>query len=327
MWLAATVLAVLCLFYSLRGLDWREVGGILSSASPGLLTLAAVSISSTLFLRALRWRILLNAAASVSVSTAFWASAAGSLGNNFLPGRAGELVRTVIVASRSSSGHAFALATVICERLADVVALALISAVVLLLMPSAPGWFARAAAPFAGIALAGAVGLMLLPRLAPLTMRTIALAPLSVAARERVTATIANAIAGLESLHDSRRLGAFVACTGLIWGLDAVGTMVGGAALGLRIPLPVAFLLIAGLGLGSTLPSTPGYVGIYQFVAVGVLTPFGFSRDQAIAYILVGQAMMYIVIGIWGLIALQHFRRTASTHGNAGRINFNDTTT
>ena len=52
------------------------------------------------------------------------------------------------------------------------------------------------------------------------------------------------------------------------------------AALGFDMPLRVAFLLIAALGLGSALPSTPGYVGIYQFVAVTVLTPFGFSRNR-----------------------------------------------
>ena len=32
-------------------------------------------------------------------------------------------------------------------------------------------------------------------------------------------------------------------------------------------------------------------LGIYQFVAVSVLTPFGFSRTDAIAYILVAQAL------------------------------------
>jgi hypothetical protein len=42
-------------------------------------------------------------------------------------------------------------------------------------------------------------------------------------------------------------------------------------------------------GLGSALPSTPGYVGIYQFAAVSALTPFGFSRADAIAYVLVAQ--------------------------------------
>ena len=80
--------------------------------------------------------------------------------------------------------------------------------------------------------------------------------------------------------------------------------MLGAHALGLKIPLPVALLLLSALGLGSALPSTPGYVGIYQFVAVTVLTPFGFTRDAALAYILVAQASGYFVVAILGLPAV-----------------------
>ena len=65
----------------------------------------------------------------------------------------------------------------------------------------------------------------------------------------------------------------------------------------------------AALGLGSALPSTPGYVGVYQFVAVTVLTPFGFTRTDAIAYILVAQALMYVVIGFWGSVGFTRYRR------------------
>ena len=41
-----------------------------------------------------------------------------------------------------------------------------------------------------------------------------------------------------------------------------------------------------------------------QFVAVSVLTPFGLSRTDAIAYILFYQAVSYVVVLSWGLIAL-----------------------
>ncbi len=115
---------------------------------------------------------------------------------------------------------------------------------------------------------------------------------------------------GIRAFHDLRRLAGFCGLTVLIWSLDAWGTVIAGAALGLAIALPVAFLLIAGLGLASALPSTPGYVGIYQFVAVTVLTPFGFSRTDAIAFILVAQALMYVVIGFWGSLRLWRYRRT-----------------
>jgi uncharacterized membrane protein YbhN (UPF0104 family) len=60
--------------------------------------------------------------------------------------------------------------------------------------------------------------------------------------------------------------------------------------------------------LGSALPSTPGYVGIYQFVGMSVLGPFGFSRDAALAYILILQALGYVVILAFGLPGIYKFK-------------------
>jgi hypothetical protein len=114
----------------------------------------------------------------------------------------------------------------------------------------------------------------------------------------------------MRAFHHARRLTGFLALTMLIWCLDAAGTVITGAALGLDIRIGVAFLLIAGLGVASALPATPGYVGIYQFVAVTLLTPFGFSRTAAIAYILVAQALFYVLIAFWGSLGFWHYRRT-----------------
>jgi uncharacterized membrane protein YuzA (DUF378 family) len=49
-------------------------------------------------------------------------------------------------------------------------------------------------------------------------------------------------------------------------------------------------------------------VGIFQFAAVKVLTPFNFTQTEAIAYILVAQAAAYIVITTLGLIGLWRYR-------------------
>jgi hypothetical protein len=45
---------------------------------------------------------------------------------------------------------------------------------------------------------------------------------------------------------------------------------------------------------------------------VTVLPPFGFSRTDAIAYILVAQALMYVVIGFWGSLGLWRYRRSST---------------
>ena len=53
-------------------------------------------------------------------------------------------------------------------------------------------------------------------------------------------------------------------------------------------------------------------MGIYQFVAVSVLTPFGFRKVNAIAYILLAQAVQYVILTFWGLLALTRQRGSGS---------------
>jgi glycosyltransferase 2 family protein len=301
---AAVVLAAALLSYSLRGIEWRQVGRIVTNANMSLLTLCAVLATASLFLRGWRWRILLNAQGTVSLPMAFWATAAGQFGNNFLPARAGELVRTLMISSRGGLDRTYVLATALSERVADAIILAVITAFVLLTLPSPPGWLAGAARPFGLVALGGALAIAVLPSLGSFANRAIDWLPFPGTLRARMAVAVEHGLRGIASFHSAPRLSGFVALALAIWVIDAIGTVIAGAALGFRIPIPVALLLITALSIGTALPSTPGYVGIYQFVAVTVLTPFGFSRTDAIAYILVAQALMYVVIGFWGSLAL-----------------------
>jgi uncharacterized protein (TIRG00374 family) len=309
-WIVALALAAALLYYSLRGIDWRRVWEILRGARPAAVVLAWATISLVVFLRSLRWRVLLSAGKPVSVPLAFWATTAGYLGNNLLPARAGELVRTLMIGRRTGMSTAFVLTTALSERVADAIAVIAISAAVLLAMPNPPGWLAGAARPFAIAGLCGAAAIAFLPAFEALYFRILKRVPVPPALREKLEGVLGHAIQGIRSFHDRRRLARFAALTAVIWTIDAVIAVICAAALGLDMPVPVAFLLVASLGLGSALPSTPGYVGIYQFVAVGILTPFGFRRTDAIAYILLLQALQYSVILFWGLIGVAKGRKS-----------------
>ena len=307
-WAAALALAAALLYFSLRGIDWLRVRDILRGARPAAVCLAWATITSAVFLRSIRWRVLLSAGKPVSIPLAFWATAAGYLGNNILPARAGELVRTVMISRRSGMSNAFVLTTALSERVADAIAVIAISAAVLLGLPNPPGWLATAARPFAAVGLCGAAAIAFLPAFEALYFRILKRIPVPPTLREKLEGALGHAIQGIRSFHDRRRLARFVALTAAIWTIDAANAAICAGALGFHMPVPVAFLLVAGLGLGSALPSTPGYVGIYQFVAVSVLTPFGFRRSDAIAFILLLQALIYAVILFWGLIGVARSR-------------------
>ena len=312
-WVIALALAAVLLYYSLRGIDWRQVWSTLATTRLEYVALMTVLGVGSLFLRAVRWRVLLLAGGRVHVSTAFWATCAGYFGNSFLPARAGELIRTVAIDAEAHLGRTFILTTALAERIVDAVALVLISSLVLLTLPSRPGWYSSAAKPFAIIGICGVLGIAILPKLERFWLRLLERMPVPARFRGTLQHILEQVLSGMRAFHDLRRLLTFVALTAVIWSLDAVGTMWGARSLDLTLNLPITFLLLTGLGLGSALPSTPGYVGIYQFVAVTVLMPFGYSRAAVIAFTLLIQVLQYVTTGIWGLFALLRFRKLKLT--------------
>lgn len=307
--LVSLALAAVLLRYSLRGIEWGRVWEIFRAAHLSWVLLYCGTTSVALFLRSYRWRVLLRAEGKVSVALAFRATAAGYFGNNFLPARAGEVVRTMMISSRSQLSKTFVLITALSERVADAIVLITISALVLLTIPQPPGWLAGAAKPLTILACGGIFCIAMLPVFEPRLQRVLRSVPLPESIRRRLSEMTGQIVRGVRSFHDARRIGAFAGLTAVIWCIDAAGAIIVARSLAMVLALPTAFLLIAGLGIGSALPSTPGYLGIYQFVAVSVLTPFGFARTDAIAYILLLQALGYVVISCWGLLAFVGHRR------------------
>jgi uncharacterized membrane protein YbhN (UPF0104 family) len=290
-WALSVPLAAILLYLSLRGVDWKGVWRTIAGARWGFLAAVCGCSCFSFFLRALRWRILLNAEERLSVGTVFTANMAGYLGNSFLPARAGELVRTLAISARSSLSKTYVLTTALSERLMDAIALVLWSSLILLGVQAKPRWMVDLSRTTALAAAAGALALALLPHMEGLW-------------RKRLPRFAEQVLLGMRAFHHVGRFLGFAVLTVALWMTDAFGAMMGAYGLHLHFSFTLAMLLIAGMGLGSALPSTPGYVGIYQFVAVTVLTPFGISRDAALAYILVAQASAYVVTLALGLPSL-----------------------
>jgi uncharacterized membrane protein YbhN (UPF0104 family) len=190
----------------------------------------------------------------------------------------------------------------------DAIALVLWSSLILIGMQSKPEWLdkaSRSAAVFAG---AGLLAVIILPHTGDLCGAVIRRFPLPRRIREMLLHFAEQILLGLKTFHDVKRFAAFTGFTAVIWAIDATAAMVGARALDIDLPLSGAALLMCGLGLGSALPSTPGYVGIYQFVTVQVLTVFHASKDTALAYSFVSQVVGYLVVLAFGLPGLYRFR-------------------
>jgi glycosyltransferase 2 family protein len=306
--LISVALAAVLLYYALRGVEWGRVWVTMVRADRLWLGVACLFTCIGFFMRAFRWRILLNADTYFPIGTVFSATMAGYLGNSFLPARAGEFVRTYVISSRSTLSKTYVLTTALSERMVDAITLVLASSVVLLGVNPKPDWLGGVSRTTAFVAGAGLLAIAILPHTGDLSARILRAFPMPAGLRDRLLEFAAQILLGLRTFHSVGRLAGFALMTAVIWSIDCLTVMAGTHALGYGVSFPTALLLITALGLGSALPSTPGYVGIYQFVTVSVLTPFGFSHDTALAYSFVSQAIGYVVVLALGLPAIYRIK-------------------
>jgi uncharacterized protein (TIRG00374 family) len=256
----------------------------------------------------MRWKLLLNAKEKLRYTTVLWASSVGYLANNYLPARAGELVRTAMISSRSHLSKTYVFTTAMTERVIEFVILVLMCSLLSLNLPQRPVWLVRLML-FTTVGALGLVAVfLLLPRVDRARTGFVRRLPVSEDIKDRLHRVAESVALALTALRDPQRLFQVCAATTIIWTLDATAAVILAHALGMNLLFSVAVLLSTGLALGNALPSTPGAVGIFQFAAVKVLTPFNFTQAQAIAYILVAQALAYVVITTLGLIGLWRYR-------------------
>jgi uncharacterized protein (TIRG00374 family) len=305
------------LWFSLRDLDFREVGQALARAQ--LLPLLAISVPAhllNLWLRAVRWRYLTEPVKDIERGTLFRGQAVGFMGNNVFPLRVGEVLRAWYVAREAGAPAAAIFGTVIVERVIDAVVMLALVALVL--------GFGGAAA--AGLEVQTVLLPLLLIALAPLVFVValrlwpgplIGLATrllgrvLPEAATARLATTLQHLADGLHGLRGGAPLG-WIALHSLSQWL-VVSVVPFGAtlwALGIDLGSPgrlvlASYALLMWVGAAVAIPSAPGFFGPYHAACWVALHPFGVSKELAIALGTLAHGVFWLTTTTAGLLVLR----------------------
>jgi glycosyltransferase 2 family protein len=314
------LIAAVCLYFAVKNVNWAETLETLRKGNLVILGLVFVIFVLNCVLRGLRWRVLLSAEKKLPLAPVFWSMMAGYLGNYYLPARAGEVIRSVMIGERGGVSISFALATALTERIADAVILVAVSAAALSTMGQMPPEFLQGIRIMSVIGGVGIVLVFIAPRMGKLIQAIIERLPVAPPLREKLAGMAASFLTGAGALQHPGRLAQFAAFSVLLWTIDTVIGMLISSAFGLSLSPAQVLVLIAALGIFSALPSTPGALGIYQLVANKVLVPFGLSPSQALAYIIAFQSNQYLGVTSLGLIGLLNQGRKAVEKTVEGNI-------
>jgi glycosyltransferase 2 family protein len=296
---AGLAISGVCLALAFRRVPLDQLWAATTSIPARTLATCFVLGSTTLFLRGVRWRILLAARSPLRLGVVFQVNSAGQLGNMALPARLGDLFRATNL-GRAGLETGFTLATVFVERVLDAGFLVMIAAMILATSSAMPAWLASGARMLASAALAGLLVMLILPRL-EWRLATLAENFLPKHWRERALAFLNQFLEGLRSFQHIGRASSFLLLTAAIWVLDSSSIVVIGSGLGVSLSPFTAALLISALALSSAIPAAPGNLGVYQLVAISVLGTAGIAREPALSLALIMQAMTLFTLAAWGL--------------------------
>ncbi len=302
LWLGLGV-SVIFIALAFRGQDLGQVRAALASADYRYLPPALLLYFAGVWVRAVRWRVLLAPVRQLSARALFPIVVIGYMANNVLPWRIGEFVRGYILRERAGVPTSASLATIAVERIFDGLTMLAFLLIASLFIPlnDTLRKVAGGAVTLFGLMLLALFALVFSDRLRQRLFQVV-LRPLPATLGTRITDLVESFVAGLRVLRSGRELALVALCSLGAWGFESAMYWLIAPAFRLPIAAAGALMTTAVANLATLIPSTPGYIGVFEsgvvLVVNGVL---GIERELALSYAIVVHAALYFPITIWGL--------------------------
>lgn len=316
--IAGVAVGAVFMWLSLRGTDAEAVFATLSDARPApVLGVVAVALFF-MFMKALRWKVILRPAGRPSLNSLHSAIYIGTAANLVIA-HSGELLRAALVGRKEGIAPSAVLASVGIERVFDFITVAALLGVVLAfdqrLHESA------AAAGFIAIAAVG-IGLALMMILMKPSWLRSALSDLLArilppVVMNFISDQLRRSLVGLAVLGSPWLLLQVFLLSLLQWSFIIAAVWFCADAVGQSITIPMAITIWVLMVVGLTLPSSPAQLGTTQlaFMLGLTLTQTGSQAAFAASVIYtLGVNVTYMILGLgcWLLFGKWHLQRVPS---------------
>lgn len=277
-------IGIILLLWILQRIDIQELGAVLAQANYLYLFPAALVLLFSFWLRALRWKHILRPVKEVGLPHLFSGQVIGYFVNAVLFTNAGELVRIYTLARRTMISKSSLLATVVVERMLDVVAVFLLLLPIIILLPSAEG--ITRLEVIAGLLFSSlwiAIFFLAYQKERVLAILAGPLARASSRLGPKITRRLSLFMDGLKILLQGGGMVVGIFYSLLIWGTTTLSWFILGQSLNLGLSLQVYALPLGASFLASALPALPGRLGTFEFIVVWTLGFFSLGASEALA--------------------------------------------
>lgn len=295
--LALTVSAGLMLV-ACRQINFHQLAAIYAHARIIFLLPIILTVIAELVLRALKWQLLLAPAGRVKVWDTFRLETAALALNNVLPLRLGEIVRGTYAADCFSMPLTTVLASIVAEKILDVVALLALTAI-----------SANSALP------------NLNPTCLPVCITIVLIIGVGYALffrsgrlkdYPRLAMAVDNVALGFASMGNRKTVANLFLLALTQWLFNSLGYYFIAQSLGLgtHIGLVRSMAMAVTGATASSIPGMPGYFGNVEFAITGLMKTWGIPIHMGFACATGAHVISYLVVTLLGMILLYDLGRS-----------------
>ena len=238
--------------------------------------LALVISFISLFVRSIRWYYLLFPQKKVSLMSLVSATCVGQATNNLLPFRIGDLVQAHFLGRKEKISKSTVFSTVVLERLTDLIFLITIFFIIsfFFVLPKKINIIVLTIIIF-GLAIFFMLILKFEKQTETLAKKIISFFSGKVA--ERFTQLFQSFVTGFKILRQGHLLLRVFFISFILWFIYILSIYVMFFAFRMSLPFSAAIFFLAIVGISVTIPSSPGYIGTWEFFGVLALSFFLFQ--------------------------------------------------
>jgi uncharacterized protein (TIRG00374 family) len=313
--LSLALAAVLVVFF-LRNVNLAEVGRTLKDARSSFILASVLVTLAAYWIRTVRWQLILRSAGPTRHTSALLAVAVGYAAMALLPARAGDIIRPLALAKRDRIAAPAALASMITERLFDLLTVILFFLFFTLWPPTMVALnentlssleILRASGYAIGAGLALAVALMLCLFRYQESFVEIATRPLAWVRpswKDPFATVLGHVLDGLRVLHKPRDLLLTTVISLILWYVIYWQVQFALLAFDLHMPLRATFLLVTLAVIGLAIPTPAGVGGFHKATQMGLTAFFGVELNRATGVAIAYHAISFVPITVIGLACL-----------------------
>lgn len=299
------LLSILCLFLAFRNVDLVSIFSTITAINSPVLAISVIIILIGQFLKAARWRHLLDSETRERFINIFSVMMVGYLGNNILPARMGELLKVYTLNKNYGYSKSQTIATILVEKIFDILIILFSLGAVALFFPFPS--IIKKSGVLLGAGVAGIIIFLYLLKIKkPILLRFVEFitSPLQNKSTLRIKSILDNFDTGLMILKNKNEIGIIFIYSVAIWLNETIFAYSVFLAFNLQLSILAAVFLTMMLTLGMLIPSSPGSIGILQIMAITALAPFGVEKVTALSISIVLQILILSVTTIIGALCL-----------------------